>query len=338
MLFKPLKLEVISADDPRLSAYSDYVTSKGKDPHGKTDEGCMCGVNNGRWDQLLTNTSPKDPKRVPVWFHLKQITIEPFNKMNKPNGKIIRIGADKLSSCYKKSTTVPGHAPFNSAGGLSNFPVVLEPGESIISCTCVAPGDRGKSGYAKVSLSYDPKIWAANVLEAATSDKIQNNLTPLRTDFPLSDLCKGHGRYFVLRISKDGSYVLSDLRVSLKSSVNTSLFVRTSAQKWSWYQNDWKKGDLTDSHPKSGATYWILVRSLGENGSGRLEVRCITRSSRLKKSGVKTTKHTVYEEIEMGKSATCTFKAYLLGLGAPKYQKGNAPIIKDRCCNGDIGK
>jgi hypothetical protein len=180
------------------------------------------------------------------------------------------------------------------------------------------------------------------VLESAISDKIPNDLITLGGDFPLSDLGKGHGRYFVLRIHKDGSFVLSDLHVSLKNSVNTALFARTSAQKWSWNQNDWKKGDFTDSHPKSGTTYWFLVRSLGDKGSGQLEVRYTSRSNlsenRSKKSSARTPGNAVYEKIELGKSTTSTFKAYLLGLGAPKSQQRNSPIIKDRCCNGDIGK
>jgi hypothetical protein len=342
MLFKPLKLEVISADDSRLSAYSDYVTSKGKDPHSKTDEGCMCGVNNGRWDQLLTNTSPGDTKQVPVWFRLKQITIDPYDKMNKPNGKTIRIDADKLRSCYQKPTTVPGHRPFNMAGGKSNRPDVLEPGESIISCTCLLPGDRRKSGYAKVSVSYEPTIWAANVVKAVSIDKINPNSTRWKARFTLSNFGKGEGKYFILQIPKDGGSEWSDIRVSLKNFVDIVLFARTSAQGWSWNQNEWEKGDLKVADSRSGIIYWILVRSLSEKGFGVLEIQYVTRSNQLqslsKESGAHKDAPITYEEVKIGEQGACTFKAYLLGLGMPKIKQAEAVIFKDKCCSGDSVK
>jgi hypothetical protein len=338
-MFKPLKLEVMSAGDSRLKAYSDYVTSKGKDPHSGTNEGCMCGVNNGRWDQLLANTSLEDPERVPVWFRLKRITIEPFDKMNKPIGKTIRISAEKLNSCYGSPATVPDHRPFNATGGNSDKPDALEPGESIISCTCLAPSDRGKSGYAKVTVAYDPNIWAANVLKAAVVEKVNPDAVRWKADFTLRDLAKGEGRYFAIRIPKDGESVWSDLAVSLKESVGTVLLARSSTQGWSWNQNKWKKGRLNVSPPKGGLTYWLLVRSLGEKGSGNLEIRYVTRSKRsqalARKSGAQKDTPNIYQEVTVGGSTATSFRAYLLGLGAPKSQPKKAVAFKDKCCSGD---
>ena len=65
-MFKPIAQEAYQGGDARLQGMSDYLAAKGEDPHDKGGSGCMCGVNNGRWDQMLLNRSNGGGCRGPI--------------------------------------------------------------------------------------------------------------------------------------------------------------------------------------------------------------------------------------------------------------------------------
>lgn len=238
-LFQPLAQEAKGADK-RLLGLSDYIAVKGEDPHGG-GSGCMCGINNGKWDQVLLNNSPADASLAPVSFELLGVRIEYFEKSGKRKGKAVDIPAAKIAGCWNLGMATKGFRPFNAKGGNSASARILEPGENLLSCLCLGPENRGGAGYAWTEVSFQPMVY----------------VEPLKNGGTAFDLAPGEGRYFSL---KTGS---SSPKIKLEDAAGAKLYTREQSQGWSHELSKWKEHAGQDAELSPGKAYWVLVRAAG---------------------------------------------------------------------------
>lgn len=297
-LFQPIAQEA-KGGDARLKGLSDYIAVKGEDPHGG-GSGCMCGINNGRWDQVLKNNSPADPALAPVSFKLLGIHIEFFEKDGKRKGKAVNIPAEKIAGCWNLGLSIKGYRPFNSKGGDSASSQILEPGENILSCLCLGPENRTGAGISWTEVSYQPLV----------------HVKPLEDGTQNIALEPGAGQYFALAASSAGP------KIDLKGGSGSKLYTRAQEQGWASELSKWQAHGNNSAQLAAGQAYWVLVRA----GKAAAKVQL---------SASQTAAGSEAGFINAGPAGKRSFKTFILcgfepsGKGASKP----SPYKWEGCCN-----
>ena len=328
LIFKAEELERLSAGDPRLVAVSDLLAARGKDPHCG-EEGCMDGVNHGRWDQVLINSALGDLKQVPASFRLLGMNVSLFDKQNNPMGTAFTVDREQLRQAFSTPVPIGGYQPFNATGGHSAQPDYLEPGESIVGCFCSKPADRGASGYAKVEVAYEPVVWVDQLaLEAAESTG--NGISQWKGTTKVRGMSNGQATYFLFTPPTASSHPVTDLQISLSSNSQTELYTRMASRGWSWNQAEWSKGRLTSAQVKAGDDYWVLVRSQADGGSADVVVTYTTQGS--SETGRRAAMG--FQPVRPDNTEKSAFKAILFGLGEASVPKTDGKAKQRPCCSG----
>ena len=246
VIFKPMTQEAKDGDQ-RLKGLSDYVAVKGEDPHG-SGSGCMCGINNGKWDQVFLNDSPNLKALAPVSFKLLGVHIEYFEKNGQRKGKPVDIPAAKIAGCWNLGLSAGDYRPFNAVGGQSDSAQMLEPGENLLSCLCLGPKNRGGAGYAWIELSFQPMVY----------------VQPLKNGPQALNLAPGAGRYFAL------SAGTAKPVITMNDAGGAKLYTRSQKQGWSDQLSEWKEHKNQTAELAGGDAYWILVRAGQAKASPKL--------------------------------------------------------------------
>lgn len=245
-LFKPIAQDAKGADT-RLMGLSDYIAVKGEDPHGG-GSGCMCGINNGRWDQVLLNNSLANPALAPVSFKLLGVHIEYFEKDGKRKGKAVDIPAAKIAGCWDLGLSTDGYRPFNAKGGNSDSAQMLEPGENLLSCLCLGPENRGGAGHSWTEVSFQPMVY----------------VQPLKDGSHSLDLAPGAGQYFAVRAGT------AKPKLKLDADGGAKLYTREQSQGWNDELSKWKGHASLSAELAPGKSYWVLVRAGKAKASPKL--------------------------------------------------------------------
>jgi hypothetical protein len=296
-LFQPVAQEA-KGGDARLKGLSDHIAVKGEDPHGG-GSGCMCGINNGRWDQVLMNNSPADPAQAPVSFKLLGIHIEFFEKDGKRKGKAVDIPASKIASCWNLGLSIKGYRPFDSKGGDSTSSQILEPGENILSCLCLGPKNRTGAGLAWTEVSYQPLV----------------HVKPLKNGTHDITLEPGAGQYFSLAAISAGP------KIKLEGG-GSKLYTRAKKRGWSSKLSEWQMHGNNSAQLAAGQAYLVLVRA----GKSKAKVKLVASQTAVgSQAGF----------IKAGRAGKRSFKTFILcgfepsGKGAGKATTYNW----EGCCN-----
>ena len=301
-LFKP-NVQDAQGGDARLVGLSDYLAAKGEDPHSEgTGSGCMCGVNNGRWDQMLMNASPDDAAQAPVAFRINRIEGKFTQKDVGPKGKTLVIDAGRLKKCFGVGLKVDGHLAFDSPAGLSKDSDILEQGENFLGCLCLEPALQQKSGQVMVQVDYTPLV-------------ISGKLNP---DGGFKGLPKGHALYYRIKAPAGAA----GLEVGLDGAKNAEIYWRPAGQPWAPAMSDWTKGPLKAAPSPDQAPYWLMVRAVGGEASGMLKVSAGAQG--------------LAETVEVPGAGRRTFKAYMLGLGSEPKKKNKLAETETKkmpCCS-----
>ncbi|BEQ15435.1 hypothetical protein FAK_25010 [Desulfoferula mesophila] len=319
MMFKPEALDALDGGDVRLQAFSDFLAAKGHDPHDTQGSGCMCGVNNGRWDQGLVNTSMQDAQRAPITFRMDRLDVEMFTREGKAQGRPFFLKASKIASCLNSGLNKGGHRRFDHSSGMVATPGTLEPGENLLGCMCLLPEDRGKSGYVKLKVDYTPLIAAAILPGPGASQQTGSGKSDLKQIVNIGPLEKGEARYFLLQAPAGATATLT-----LAPAQGLALF---TADKWRPMQSEWKAGNLTGAGP-----LLIMVRALADKAQGALQLALSWNGSKIQIPA----KPAPARLVSAGKPASRVFKAYMLGMGNSSVKKSSFdPGIKSPCCSGE---
>jgi hypothetical protein len=245
-LFQPIAQEAKGADK-RLLGLSDHIAVKGEDPHGG-GSGCMCGINNGKWDQVLLNNSLSEPGLAPVSFKLMGVHIEYFEKDGKRKGKAVDIPAAKIAGCWNLGLATQGYTPFNAGSGKSTSAQILEPGENLLSCLCLGPENRGGAGHAWTGVSFQPMVY----------------VEPLKDGSQTLDLAPGAGQYFALNAGA------SPPEIKLENAAGVKLYTREQDKGWSDELSKWKEREDQNAGLAPSKAYWILIRAGKAKASPKL--------------------------------------------------------------------
>jgi hypothetical protein len=297
-MFEPIAQDAKDGDK-RLMGLSDYIAVKGEDPHGG-GAGCMCGINNGRWDQVLMNNSPADPALAPVSFKLLGVHIEYFEKEDERKGKAVDIPGSKIAGCWNLGLSSKGYRPFNAGGGASDSAQILEPGENILSCLCLGPENRGGAGYSWTTVAYQPLV----------------HMKPLKDGAQALNLRPGDGQYFALSAGKAGP------KLKLDGGSGIKLYTRAQKQGWTSKLSNWQAHNANSADLKAGQAHWVLVRA----GKAGAKAKLIASS---------TGPATEAGFIKAGPAGKRSFKTFILcgfessGKGASKAP----PYNWEGCCN-----
>jgi hypothetical protein len=325
LLLRPLPQEA-SSGDPRLVGLSDYLASKGKDPHAKEGSGCMCGVNHGRWDQIFLNASPRDPARAPVSFRLQTLALEFFDRHGKPQGCRFQLDAKRLPECLDAAMKTRGFRPYYAEGGHSDAPDLLEPGENVLGCLCLPREQRHKSGYVLLSLHYQPLVFFTSLPGSRAKVRRQAGFLVLHEDRIISRLAPGQGAYFHFHLPsplvvRRGVIELGDAR---HLALYTSL-------RWQPSLAQWRRGrrELEDLSP---AELLILVRATGPQAQGKLHLhlQLSTSSGQLPHLSLRAADRVVARAV--APPGQRVFKAYVLGLGSPRAEAQDSAPARP-CCS-----
>lgn len=163
-MFKPVALQAETGGNPNLIAESDVLTATGKDPHDK-GKGCMCGVNNGRFDLLLRNAEAEGSAQAPVFFRIRAIKIAFQDLEGNLSDRTVRIEDARIEDCFGTSMPLKTYRSFDDPHGRTKTPRILEPGEAIMGCVCIAAQDRARTGKARIYVAYEPVVPAPNDAE-----------------------------------------------------------------------------------------------------------------------------------------------------------------------------
>ncbi len=161
-MFKPVSLKAEAGGSPNLMAESDIVAATGKSPHG---EGCMCGLNYGRFDLLLRNAEAVGPDRIQVSFRLQAIRIAFQDKEGNISDRAVRIEGAQIDRCFGTPMPLKAYRSFDDGRGRSKMPQILEPGEGIMGCICIAAKDRNRNGEVRIEVAYEPVVPAPDDTE-----------------------------------------------------------------------------------------------------------------------------------------------------------------------------
>jgi hypothetical protein len=309
-LFQPEPQEA-DGGDPRLAGASDYLAAKGEDPHAG-GSGCMCGINNGRWDQLLANTSPADAARAPVSFQLTGIKIEFFDTEGRRGGQPVQISTKDLAGCFDLGLSIEGYTPFNDPSGKVAGPEVLEQGENLLSCLCLGPENRTGAGTAQVRVGHRPAVLVRDLAQdlAPAGDR-------LAAEVQVGPLAPGQARYYRLSLPSGAS----GLEIAL--SGGGRLFSRQEG--FAARQEDWRAGG-----PKSGGDLWLMVRAGQAEASPALKVSFAPPAGHSPAQA-----ETGWSLQPVGPEQVRSFKAFILcGAGSPQGGAGEpAGFNWQGCCN-----
>ena len=320
MLFKPVLQEAAPGGDSRLQGFSDYLAAKGKDPHHHEGSGCMCGVNNGRWDQGLLNASLQDSGRAPVSFQINRLDLELFTRKDKPQGQPFFLKASAIASCLNRAPSKQEYRGFNHPSGLIAAPGVLEPGENLLGCMCLKPKDRTKTGYVKLKVNYTPLIAASALPGPKAAQQTDAGKTTLRQLVKIAPLGKGQARYFQVKAPAGAS-----ASITLSQAQGLALF---TADQWQPQQGQWRYGGFEGSLDKQGAVL-IMVRALAEQGQGELKIELNWKGPKLQLPA----KPLEPRMLSAGPPAARTFKVFMLGTGSKSTSFDTD--IKHPCCSGE---
>jgi len=160
-MFEPVALQAETGGKANLMAESDVLTATGKDPHD-TGNGCMCGVNNGRFDLVLRNAEAVGPDRVPVSFRLLAVRIAFRDKAGTVSDRTVRIEGSRIDKCFDTPMPLKAYRSFDDGRGRSKMPQILEPGEGIMGYICLSAADRRRTGEARIEVAYEPVVPAAD--------------------------------------------------------------------------------------------------------------------------------------------------------------------------------
>ena len=164
-MFEAVALQAETGGNPNLMAESDVLTATGKDPHD-TGKGCMCGVNNGRFDLILRNAEAVRPDQIPVSFRLRAVRIAFRDKGGTVSDRTVRIEESRIDKCFGTPMPLKAHRSFDDPRGQAQTPRILEPGEGIMGCVCLSAADRSRTGEARIEVAYEPVVPAADDAEA----------------------------------------------------------------------------------------------------------------------------------------------------------------------------
>jgi len=298
-LFHPIAQEA-KGGDPRLNGLSDYIAVKGEDPHGG-GSGCMCGINNGRWDQVLLNNSPAHESLAPVSFKLLGAHIEYFKKDGKRKGKAVEIPAAQIAGCWNLGLGTEGYRPFNAKGGASDSSQVLEPGENLVACLCLGPENRGGAGYAWTEVSYQPLVY----------------VRPLKDGSQDLSLAPGAGEYFVVKAGPAKPII------KLDSAKGAKLYTRDQKEGWSSQLAQWQEHGGLSAQMAPGASYWILIKAGKTKANPKLTA---ARTAAAPKAAF----------VEAGPKGKRSYKSFILCGFEPSKKDGQPKPPKydwGNCCN-----
>lgn len=164
-MFEPVVLQAETGGNANLVAESDVLTATGKDPHD-TGNGCMCGVNNGRFDLILRNAEAVGPNRIPVSFRLRAVRIAFRDKAGTVSDRTVRIEDSRIDKCFNTPMPLKAYRSFDDPRGQAQTPRILEPGEGIMGCICLSAADRSRTGEARIEVAYEPVVPAADDAQA----------------------------------------------------------------------------------------------------------------------------------------------------------------------------
>ncbi len=168
-MFKPVALKAETGGNANLMAESDVLTATGKDPHDK-GKGCMCGVNNGRFDLLLRNAEAVGSDQPPVSFRLQAIRITFRDRKGTLSDRTVRIEDARIDGCFDTPMPLKAYRSFDDARGRAKTPRILEPGEGIMGCVCISARDRARTGEARIEVAYEPVVPAHDDTEASGAE------------------------------------------------------------------------------------------------------------------------------------------------------------------------
>lgn len=341
-MFEPRFLEADSGGDSRLIGASDYVAAKGEDsPDHGHGAGCHgCSTNNGRWDQMFWNMSLEDAARVPVSFVLERIQIEPLDKEGRHIGRQGTLSSEVLASCFGTPVTLKGSFAFDAEQGLSARPDVIEPGEAVIGCLCLAAEDRHKSGTVKVTVSYRLAVHTLNLVLSAEPSAPVGDSVQWKGAYRLENLSKGQGRYFRL-LFPDGAYPgSSGVTLRLNGATDTELHTRPGSAGWTEEQSDWTSGTLQHLSGIDARESWVMVRSLADGGGVELEVvfQTSTQGAETLTAKQSETPPSGFALTDLNPGQERVFKAFVLGQGDPSSPAGVDLSNPLRPCCGPAGE
>jgi hypothetical protein len=327
-MFKPISQQSYEGGDTRLVGMSDYLAAKGEDPHDKGGSGCMCGVNNGRWDQMLLNRSNLDLVRAPVTFKINAISAKLFDREGHSLNTGFEIKPPRVSGCLDGALKSKSWTPWR-LGRLAK-PNILEPGENILGCVCLKPADRSKSGFVKLQVDYTPLALVHPVPGPKAKPEISGKRLELTDRHKLDPMSTGTGRYFRILPPVRKEWKLLAVDVELAQAKQLDVF---TSPVWQDKQAQWQKGSLKAAALKP-AGLWILVRAKGNAAEGELVVRLTYefhgdsgQMVQYKPVPVKL------EKVKVGPAATRTFKSYVLGM-ASRTNNAFDTATQRPCCDG----
>jgi len=325
LLFTPVAQQALPGGDTRLMGYSDHLAAKGEDPKDHQGSGCMCGVNNGRWDQVLFNGSLKDASRPPVAFRLNGLSGQLFDRKDKPLAAPFSIDAASAASCLNAGLKAGQWKPYNAGAGVSPAPGLVEPGENLLGCLCLRPEDQRKSGYVKLRVDYTPVVPTFTLPGPGAVQQAADGKTVLRQSIKLGPLAAGAARYYALEAPKG----VTNASVELKLAQQSGLVLYT-AKQWGAKTEQWQaggfKGPLQAKEP-----LLIMARALDSQAKGALELRLSWAGSpaRLAQEAASPRLE------ETGPRAWRAFKVFVLGMGYSSKAKSGFDTAPTRsCCYG----
>jgi hypothetical protein len=304
-MFEPVALQAEAGGNPNLIAESDSLAATGKDPHD-TGNGCMCGVNNGRFDIVLRNAEAVEPDRVPVSFRLRAVRIAFRDKEATVSDRTVRIEDSRIDNCFGTPMPLKAYRSFDDPRGQASTPRVLEPGEGIMGCVCVSAQDRTRTGETRIEVAYEPVV---PVLDLSAGIKAGRSV---RQAF--EDLERGAFRCF--RLSLPGAPDrLRELRIELRGEGGLQLYSRRAEDGWSSDLNDWRTGSGAVSAGTAVETVLLVVRSAQAGASGTLEIGSGTASGAGAASPDSETPRSESSFIAAGHASARVFRAHVLSIG-----------------------
>ncbi len=327
-MFKPVVQQAYEGGDNRLVGMSDYLAAKGEDPHDKGGSGCMCGVNNGRWDQMLVNRSVRDVARAPVTFKINTLSARLFDRKGHPLNTGFEIEPSAASGCLDGALTTEGWDSWR-LGRIAKADI-LEPGENILGCVCLKPADRSKSGFVKLKVAYTPLALVHAVPAPKAIPKVSGKHLELTDSYTLERMRTGAGRYFRILPPARGDWKLLSADAALQQAKQLDLF---TSPVWRSEQSQWHKGALK-SEVLGAEGLWLLVRAKGERAEGHLIIR-LTYEFHGDPAQEQPYKPAPVEikRVKVGPHATRTFKSYVLGM-ASKTRNLLENATQRPCCDG----
>jgi hypothetical protein len=205
---------------------------------------------------------------------------------------------------------------FDDPRGQAQTPRILEPGEGIMGCVCLAAADRSRTGEARIEVAYEPVIPVLG-LSAPNSVRQSVRLT-------LEGLEKGAFRSFRLSLP-DAPDRLEDLRIDLRGDDGLQLYSRRAENGWSWDLSDWRTGATAVSGGTAGKTVLLLVRSEQTSASGTLLIGSGAASGAGTESSDTEASVAGTSFISAGTAGVRVFRAHILSIGGSS--EGEAPLI-----------